>query len=235
MYVFAGTDDDDYDDLHVLQWGSSLALSNYVIVNIAMNISELTTASSAEAAPVRPPPRRPVVAAVPARKAPDVEPPSGPATTTPTTTAPPSTTPAVPAPAVAASVSPVAAAKPPAATPAPKPEPAVTPVAPSRTAAHTTAAPSALPSATAASDSIPALNLKFDIATNPPASRKTVAPAKVGPANLRKFDDKKAEMVNTIDGLFKQLQTEFQKVLLLALKATFVRKHVNLLFSRYCL
>ena len=61
-------------------------------------------------------------------------------------------------------------------------------------------------------ESTPQPTIKYETTTTVPAARKTVAPAKVGAVAARNFDDKKSEMTAIVDGLFKQLQTEFQKV-----------------------
>jgi hypothetical protein len=61
-------------------------------------------------------------------------------------------------------------------------------------------------------EATPQLSLKYDTPTAVPSARKTVTPAKVGQVAVRNLDDKKSEAQSVIDGVFKQMQTDFQKV-----------------------
>eukprot|EP00042_Codosiga_hollandica_P037989 m.304884 g.304884 ORF g.304884 m.304884 type:complete len:608 (+) comp55275_c0_seq8:155-1978(+) len=192
MYVFAGTDEDDYDDLHLLQW-------------------DIQAPTEAPSAPVRAPPRKTVpTTAVPARKAPGVEASASP---TPAAAAP------VSAPGAAPGSTPVSApVSAPGSTTTEQARPtasAARPAPPTTHAPAPVASPLAQPPSQASSatlDATQTLNLKYEIATAPPAPRKTVSPAKVATAAARNFDEKKNEMLSGIETMFKQLQSEFQKL-----------------------
>ena len=157
-----------------------------------------------QASAVKAPPRRtPSGAAVaPVRKAPGLD-------------AEPAAEPAAPAPAPAPA--PVAAAR-----PEPKPEPKIITPQPRPTAAQPTPAPKAAPVASPKPveqvapvkfEAAPTLQLKFDTPTAVPAARKQVAPAKTGNIPARNFDAHKSSVTNTVDSIFQQLQSEFQKVI----------------------
>jgi N-acetylneuraminic acid mutarotase len=163
MYVFAGTDEEDYDDLHLLQFELSNndnptpavrapPRRNAAPSSSTSSASATPTASSSAAAPT-----------APTRKAP--EPVDDSAVSTPTQPA---------------SVSKTGSS--------------------SKMETTTTPTPTTGPS------------LSFTTPTSVPAARKTVAPAKVGGVGLRNFDDRKTEVVNVVDVIFKQLQQEFQKL-----------------------